>query len=53
MSNKSQLRGEVRSGPRRSALVRAAELFDAFRVLAADPDFFGLKRTRVGALSVV
>lgn len=32
---------------------RAAELFDAFRVLAADPDFFEPKRTRVGALSVV
>ncbi|MFF6778670.1 DsbA family protein [Streptomyces sp. NPDC012637] len=29
---------------------RAAELFDSFRVLAAHPDLFEIKRTRTGAL---
>ncbi|MDF3298520.1 mycothiol-dependent nitroreductase Rv2466c family protein [Streptomyces tropicalis] len=29
---------------------RAARLFDAFRVLATDPDVFEIKRTRTGAL---
>lgn len=30
---------------------RAAELFDSFRVLAAEPDLFEHKRTRTGGLS--
>lgn len=49
-----QVDGTVWFGPVLRAVPRgprAAELFDGFRVLPADPDFFELKRTRTQGLS--
>ncbi|MFB7917325.1 DsbA family protein [Streptomyces sp. NPDC056061] len=47
--------GAVRSGPVLRAVPRGEEagrLFDSFRVLAGNADFFELKRTRTGGLDV-